>query len=280
MEIVNAFDQRWHYPACIGALDEKHVCMRKPEKSGSHFYNYKGFFSIVIMALVNSNYEFIFVDIGAEGAASEGGVWRECQLHQDLSTGEIQLTEDVHLKGTNKKVSCHIVGDDAYQLSTTLMKPYSKRELSNREAIYNYRYSHARRIVENVFGMAAARFQVLHTEIGFTPLVTSQIVLTIATLHNIMWQVNGAAYIPLGMCDGEENVFCIQPGVWRVQDGHTNHLADLPTTHSRNASNNAKDMWDILADYFVSEEGKVSWQDDFLHNTLENLMRNIATVPR
>lgn len=270
---------RWHYPGCIGALDGKHVRMRKPAKSGPYFFNNKGFFSIVLMALVNSNYEFTFVDIGAEVAASDGGVWRQCRLYQDLSSGEIELPPDITLKGTNQKVSCHIVGDDAFQLSRTLMKPYSKRELSNREALYNYRCSRARRIVENVFGVAAARFRVLHTEISFTPLVTSRIVLTIATLHNILRQVNGAAYIPPGMCDGEDNGFCLQPGAWRIQDVHTNHLTNLPSTQSRNAANYAKSMRDTLADYFTSDCGKVSWQDEYIHNTHDNLMRNTATLP-
>lgn len=82
------------------------------------------------------------------------------------------------------------------------------------------------------------------------------------------------------MCDGEDNTFCVQPGAWRINDAHTNHLAGLSATQSRNASNDAQDMRDILADYFVSEKGKVSWQDEYLHNTHDNLMRNLATVPR
>lgn len=67
-----------------------------------------------------------------------------------------------------------------------------------------------------------------------------------------MRQVNGAMYIPPGMCDGKENTFFVQPGAWRVQDANTVHLANLPATHSQNTSNEAKNMWDILADYFMS----------------------------
>lgn len=279
MEVVNGFDQRWHYPGCVGALDGKHIRMRKPAKSGSYFYNYKGYFSIILMALVNYNYEFIFTDIGAEGAASDGGVWRNCQLHQDLASGDVKLPPDVLLKGTNKTVCCHIVGDDAFPLSTNLMKPYAKRELTDREAVFNYRCSRARRLVENVFGIAAARFRVLHTEISFNPLVTSRIVLAIATLHNIMRKVSGAAYIPPGMCDGQGNSFCVQPGTWRIQDGNTLQMTGLRGAHARNATNDAKNMRDAIADYFVTDLGKVSWQNDFIHNTHANFLRNISTVP-
>lgn len=41
--------------------------IRKPKMSGSLFYNYKNFFSIVLLAVVDANYKFIYVDVGAFG---------------------------------------------------------------------------------------------------------------------------------------------------------------------------------------------------------------------
>lgn len=62
-------------PHCLGAVDGKHFRIEAPPDSGSLYYNYKNFYSIVMMAVVNQDYEFIQVDVGAEGRCSDGGIW-------------------------------------------------------------------------------------------------------------------------------------------------------------------------------------------------------------
>lgn len=59
------FDLKANFPHCFGAIDGKHIRLIKPDKSGSLFYNYKKYFSIVLLAVVDSNYKFVLVDVGA-----------------------------------------------------------------------------------------------------------------------------------------------------------------------------------------------------------------------
>ena len=74
--IEEGFRKRWHFPNCVGALDGKHISLQKPTDSGTLFWNYKGYFSLVLLALVDANYRFIFVDIGEYGSNTDSNVFK------------------------------------------------------------------------------------------------------------------------------------------------------------------------------------------------------------
>ena len=46
--ITKDFENIWNLPHCIGAIDGKHVSIKSQLKSGSLYYNYKGFFSMIL----------------------------------------------------------------------------------------------------------------------------------------------------------------------------------------------------------------------------------------
>ena len=67
ISILEGFYNKWNFPNCIGALDGKQIRLKCPPNSGSQVFCYKKFFSLVLMALCDSYYRFVWVNIGDFG---------------------------------------------------------------------------------------------------------------------------------------------------------------------------------------------------------------------
>ena len=167
-------------------MDGKHVAIRCPSKEGSPYYNYKGFHSILLMALVDADYKFIYVDCGANGSGSDGGVFAATALREALEDGTIGLPPPEPIAGGDRPVPYFIVEDDAFPLRTWLMKPLPLHNMTKQQRIYNYRLSRARRIVENAFGILASRFRCLLTTMPQKTKTVESLVLACCCLHNLM----------------------------------------------------------------------------------------------
>lgn len=79
-KVAEGFEKQRAMPHCCGALDGKHIMMRKPRKSGSTYFNYKRRFSHVLMALTDANCNFLYFDIGAVGSLGDAHVFRSSRL--------------------------------------------------------------------------------------------------------------------------------------------------------------------------------------------------------
>jgi len=64
IKIADEFNHFWNFLNCIGTIDGKHCRIQAPLNSGNAFLNYKGYFSFILMAIVDARYRFTWVDIG------------------------------------------------------------------------------------------------------------------------------------------------------------------------------------------------------------------------
>ena len=78
-------------------MDGKHIPIKCPKGDGSTFFNYKGFHSIVLLGLVDSDYKFTFIDVGCKGRISDGGVFRNTELYNRLVSDELNLPDLMEL---------------------------------------------------------------------------------------------------------------------------------------------------------------------------------------
>ena len=215
-------------------MDCKHIAILQPEDSGSEYFNYKHFFSIVLLALVNANYKFVYINVGASGRAGDTGIYTDSDLKKALDENSLNLPTSIH-GIARKKIHYHIVGDDAFSLSLQMMKPYPHRNMDKAKRIFDYRLSRARRVVENAFGILANRFHVFLTTIHLSPEKVKDLIMAACCLHNFMIEHNKSAYI--SVCHAEDtHTMTFANGAWRCDPP----LAGLQSNVDRNPKLNAK----------------------------------------
>ncbi|XP_071512151.1 putative nuclease HARBI1 [Diadema antillarum] len=259
-QVAEDFYNHWNFPHCVGAIDGKHVAIKKPAKTGSLFYNYKGFFSIVLLAIVDANYRFMYVDIGQTGSGSDAGVFNQSPFKTAIESGKLNLPAADPLPHDDQPLEYFLVGDDAFALRTWLMKPLPLRNMTHQQRVYNYRLSRARRVVENAFGLLAARFRCLLVTLPLTPERVIKITHACCVLHNFLLFRNPTADVATLDQEDQQHNHEVIPGSWR-QDAH---LPDMEQLYRGNTSRAAKEQRNYLVEYFNSPVGSVPWQDEIL----------------
>lgn len=193
--IAKEFYDRWKFPNCLGCIDGKHIRIRCPSSSGSMYYNYKNFFSIVLMAISDAHYKFIMIDVGAYGKDSDGGVLINTELHTHLESGIIQLPESKQLPDSEIKAPYVFLGDEAFPLRNYLLRPFPRRQLQdNTKSLFNYRLSSTRMVIECAFGIMAAKFRILQKAIETKVDNAVHVVKATCLLHNLIIDVENTEY--------------------------------------------------------------------------------------
>nr|CAH7734312.1 unnamed protein product [Callosobruchus chinensis] len=156
------------------------------------------------MAIANSEYEIIYC-FGSNGRISDGGVLNNTKFYEKLKSGNLKIPKPEKLHHSGLTLPSVFVGYEAFSLGEHLLKPFPQRNLSKAKAIYNYRLSRARRIIENVFGILAARFRIFHTAINVNLETIEKIVMACYVLHIFLRSKCPNDYTPTEHLDHENN---------------------------------------------------------------------------
>lgn len=154
-QISNGFQSKANFPHCIGAVDGKHIRVKKPSNSGSMYFNYKDYFSIVLLTVVDSEYRFIYyVSVGSYGKDCDSSIFKRTTFWKKLTENALHLSIPSPLsEHSNTNVPFVIVGDEGFALNDCLLRPYGGTHLDRVKRIFNYRLTRARRYVECAFGV-------------------------------------------------------------------------------------------------------------------------------
>ncbi|XP_036321268.1 protein ALP1-like [Rhagoletis pomonella] len=259
--IADDFFNLWNIPNCVGAVDGKHVAIICPKNSGSLYYNYKKFYSIVLMATCDAKYTFTSASIGSYGGQSDGGVFQQSAFGRALLENRLPLPPKAPLwNGDTENFPHFFVGDAAFPLKENLMRPYPGTQLTRSKEVFNYRLSRARRVIENSFGILTARWRVLRQVIDCTPENCEKIVLACLVLHNfVMLNDHKRWYCPDQYVDAYSTEHGTVSGEWRNELESIGGPLPSITSSRRNATSAAFRMRDRLADFFLNQ-GAVTFQ--------------------
>ena len=91
--VADEFQRRWNFHHTLGSIDGKHVPIQKPPHAGSDYWNYKKFNSIIILGVVDTNYKFLWLNIGTRGAAGDAQIWNESALKHALVNNTLPIPQ-------------------------------------------------------------------------------------------------------------------------------------------------------------------------------------------
>lgn len=238
IEIGKDFEKNSNFPHCIGALDSKLIRIQMPPNSSSKFCNYKKYFSVLLMAIADSNYNFVAIDVGTYGSSTDSQVFRNSAMGKRIMDGRFHIPSPRPLEENGDVFPYVIVADDAFSLSTSIMKPYPKRGLDVKRKVFNYRLTRARRFVECTFGILTNKWRVFRGAIQMNPNNIDTIVKSACALHNFV---------------------CQKEGGYNFDDSLTHDLEDVswPSVRSTNEACNVREKF---ANYFMSPAGELPSQ--------------------
>ena len=268
--LADDFNELWNFPNCIGAIDGKHVVIQAPPGSGSEFYNYKGTFSVVLLAMCDAKYCFTMVDIGAPGKDSDGGVFSQSLFGKLFESGKLQLPSPAKLPQSDILAPYVIVADAAFPLRINMLKPYPGKKLPRIRNVFNYRLSRARRVIENTFGILANRWRIFRRVISAKPENACRIIKAACVLHNYLQRKDNTSdsaqrlYCPTGYVDSYDSEGQLVRGQWRLDA--TDNVPSLTQLSGNRTSRMAAEVRDEFANYFVSNVGEVEWQYRHVEN--------------
>lgn len=248
---ADGFYSKWNFPNCIGAIDGKHIRVKKPALSGATYWNYKGYCSVVLLAVVDADGRFLVIDIGSYGSCSDGGIFRESHFGKLVLEGKLHLPAPQGLPQTEQLTPPVFVADEAFPLLRNLMKPFPRRNLTFERRVFNYRLSRARRQVECAFGILSNTWRILLKAIETNTDTAIEVVKAICILHNFLLAMEPERITIAPECENSS---------WTRDD--------IVIASSRTASQEANAIRNTFCDYFVSPSGSVPWQNDACWNNL------------
>ena len=148
---MKEMNERWQFPFCWAAIDGCHIPIKCPPggaASCKEYHNFKNFYSVVLMAMVDSKYRFIWGSCGFPSNSHDAIIFQATELWEKLN--EHDFIPDIAHKVADVNIGPLITGDSAFQFKPCLLKPYTNAVLTEKQRYFSYRLSRPTTSSKNV----------------------------------------------------------------------------------------------------------------------------------
>lgn len=111
-DVVRGFETKWGMIQCAGSVDGCHIPILPPALNHTDYYNRKGWYSIVLQAVVDHDYLFRDTYVGWPGSVHDARILANSTLFRKASSGGMLQGDTVHIHGCD--VPIFLIGDSAY----------------------------------------------------------------------------------------------------------------------------------------------------------------------
>ena len=160
-------------PGVVGAIDCTHIAIQSPGGDQAELYrNRKGYFSINVQAIGDSNYMI-----------------RNIVARWPGSTHDSRIFDNSHIcaRFEHQEINGILVGDSGYPLRPYLVTPVLRPQ-TRAQRRYNYALCKTRVVIENLFGILKRRFPCLKLQLRLKLDTSLAVIVACAVLHNICRQ--------------------------------------------------------------------------------------------
>ena len=88
-EAVEKFESKWGFPQCAGAIDGSHIPIAAPELNHTDYYNRKGWYSMIVQAIVDADYLFRDICVGWPGSVHDARVFVNSKIYEQITNDNI-----------------------------------------------------------------------------------------------------------------------------------------------------------------------------------------------
>lgn len=163
-------------------MDGSHIPILGMEaQHQSQYYNYKQFFSVVLLAVYDNKGLFRWICAGAPGSCGDSGIFKWSHFYQQIIDDQ-KLPENERVVIGPDKVT---LGDSAFQNCEWLLTPIDN-PVNREQRFYNHNHSSSRFVIAHCYGRFKWKFQCCRHRMYFQLSEVPHVIKACALLYNFI----------------------------------------------------------------------------------------------